>query len=94
MKTALYAGSFDPITNGHLYIITRAASLFDKVIVTVAINAGKSPIFSIEGRIDMVRETCNDLKNVEVSTFSGLLKDAINSFDADCVIRGLRSVSD
>lgn len=94
MKTALYAGSFDPITNGHQDIITRAAGLFDKVIVTVARNAGKSPIFSIEERIDMVRESCEDLGNVEVSTFSGLLKDAINSFDANCVIRGLRSVSD
>ena len=94
MKTALYAGSFDPVTNGHLDIIERASKLFDKVIVTVAHNAGKSPLFSIDERISMVRESCADLDNVEVSTFDGLLKDAINTFNATCVIRGLRSVSD
>jgi pantetheine-phosphate adenylyltransferase len=94
MKTALYAGSFDPITNGHLDVIQRAAGLFDKIIVTVARNAGKSPLFTIEERIDMVREACSDIPNVEVSTFTGLLKDAVNDFGASCVIRGLRSVSD
>jgi pantetheine-phosphate adenylyltransferase len=94
MKTALYAGSFDPITNGHLDIITRAAGLFDKLTVTIARNAGKKPLFSVEQRIQMVQEVCKDLGNVEVSSFKGLLKDAVNEFDASCVVRGLRSVSD
>ncbi|MCM8534561.1 MAG: pantetheine-phosphate adenylyltransferase [Lentisphaeraceae bacterium] len=94
MKIALYAGSFDPVTNGHLDIIHRASKLFDKVIVTVAHNAGKSPIFSVDERIEMVSESCKELDNVEVSTFDGLLKDAITTFSASCVIRGLRSVSD
>lgn len=94
MKTALYAGSFDPITNGHLDIITRAAGLFDKLTVTIARNAGKKPLFSVEQRIQMVKEVCKNLRNVEVSSFEGLLKDAVNEFDASCVVRGLRSVSD
>jgi pantetheine-phosphate adenylyltransferase len=94
MKVALYAGSFDPLTNGHMDIIRRAAGLFDKLIITIARNAGKSPLFSIEERIQMVKETCSDIHNVEVSTFTGLLKDAINDFKANCVVRGLRSVSD
>jgi pantetheine-phosphate adenylyltransferase len=94
MKIALYAGSFDPVTNGHLDIITRAAKLFDKLIVTVAHNSGKSPLFSIDERIEMVKVSCKDIHNVEVSTFEGLLKDAVDTFSANCVIRGLRSVSD
>jgi pantetheine-phosphate adenylyltransferase len=94
MKTALYAGSFDPITNGHLDIITRAAGLFDKLTVVIARNASKSPLFTIEERIDMVGETCSKLNNVEVSSFKGLLKDAVNQFNSSCVVRGIRSVSD
>ena len=94
MRIALYAGSFDPITNGHLDVIRRAAGLFDKLIVTVARNASKSPLFSIDERIEMLRLACGDLDNVEVSTFTGLLKDAVNDFGASCVVRGLRSVSD
>ena len=94
MRTALYAGSFDPITNGHLDIIRRAASLFDKLVVTVARNASKSPLFTIDERIVMVQQACKDLENVEVSTFTGLLKDAVTDFGASCVVRGLRSVSD
>ena len=94
MKSALYAGSFDPITNGHLDIIQRAANLFDKLTIVIARNSGKSPLFSIEERILMVEKTCKDLKNVEVSSFRGLLKDAVTEFNASCVVRGLRSVSD
>ena len=94
MKTALYAGSFDPITAGHLDVIKRAAGLFDKLIVLIARNAGKSPLFTIEERVQMVQETVADLKNVEACSFQGLLKDAVNEFNADCVVRGLRSVSD
>ena len=94
MKSALYAGSFDPITNGHLDIIQRAANLFNKLTIVIARNSGKSPLFSIEERILMVEETCKGLKNVDVSSFKGLLKDAVTEFNASCVIRGLRSVSD
>ncbi len=94
MRSALYAGSFDPITNGHLDVIRRAANLFDKLTIVIARNAGKSPLFSIEERISMVKETCKDLENVEVNSFNGLLKDAVTEFNASCVIRGLRSVSD
>ncbi|NQZ56419.1 MAG: pantetheine-phosphate adenylyltransferase [Lentisphaeraceae bacterium] len=94
MRIALYAGSFDPITNGHLDVIERAAGLFDKLVVTVARNASKSPLFSIDERIEMVQASCTHLDNVEVSTFTGLLKDAVESFEACCVVRGLRSVSD
>ena len=94
MRIALYAGSFDPITNGHLDVIGRAAGLFDKLVVTVARNASKSPLFSIDERIEMVQASCTHLDNVEVSTFTGLLKDAVESFGASCVVRGLRSVSD
>ena len=94
MRIALYAGSFDTITNGHLDVIERAAGLFDKLVVTVARNASKSPLFSIDERIEMVQASCTHLDNVEVSTFTGLLKDAVESFQASCVVRGLRSVSD
>ena len=94
MKTAIYAGSFDPITAGHLDVIKRAAGLFDKLTVLIARNAGKSPLFTIDERVNMVRETVADLKNVEACSYEGLLKDAVTEFEANCVVRGLRSVSD
>ena len=93
-KKALYAGSFDPITNGHLDVIQRAAGLFDTLTVLIARNAGKSPLFSEDERIDMVKKACSHIKNVEVCSYEGLLKDAVDKFDAQCVVRGLRSVSD
>ena len=93
-KKALYAGSFDPITNGHLDVIHRAANLFDSLTILIARNAGKSPLFSEEDRIDMVKKACTGIKNFEVVIYEGLLKDAVNKFDAQCVVRGLRSVSD
>jgi len=93
-KKALYAGSFDPITNGHLDVIQRAASLFDSLTVLIARNAGKSPLFKEDERIAMVKEACSHIENVEACTYEGLLKDAVDKFDAKCVVRGLRSVSD
>lgn len=93
-KKALYAGSFDPVTNGHLDIIQRAAGLFDTLTVLIARNAGKSPLFAEAERISMVKDACSHIKNVEVYSYEGLLKDAVNKFDARCVVRGLRSVSD
>ncbi|MCM8527884.1 MAG: pantetheine-phosphate adenylyltransferase [Lentisphaeraceae bacterium] len=93
-KKALYAGSFDPITNGHLDVIKRAANLFDSLTVLIARNAGKSPLFTEQERIDMVKKACTGVKNLEVVIYEGLLKDAVDKFDAKCVVRGLRSVSD
>ena len=93
-KKALYAGSFDPITNGHLDVIKRAANLFDSLTVLIARNAGKSPLFTEQERIDMVKKACAGVKNLEVVIYEGLLKDAVDKFDAKCVVRGLRSVSD
>jgi pantetheine-phosphate adenylyltransferase len=95
MATALYAGSFDPITVGHLDIISRAASLFENLVVAVAQNPGKNPLFSAEERFAMVQEACRALKNVEVRGMqSGLLVDFALEAGARVVVRGLRAVSD
>lgn len=93
-KKALYAGSFDPITNGHLDIIKRAAKMFDNLIILIARNSGKSPLFTVNERIDMVKKSCQKIKNIEVCSYEGLLKDAVDTYSAQCVVRGLRSVSD
>lgn len=93
-KKAIYAGSFDPITNGHLDVIKRASRLFDAVIILIARNSGKSPLFTESERISMVNESCKKLKNIEVFSYEGLLKDAVDKYGAKCVVRGLRSVSD
>ena len=93
MKKAIYPGTFDPITYGHLDIIKRAVRLFDHVIVSVAENPGKNPLFSTEERVDMIREVC-DIENVSVGYFQGLLVDYAREQKAAAVIRGLRAVSD
>ncbi len=94
MKKALYPGSFDPVTNGHLDVIQRASRLFDKIIVAVALNREKSPLFTIEERLDILKAVCRDIDNVEIVSFKGLLIDAVNEFDTCAVVRGLRAVSD
>ena len=94
MKTALFPGSFDPVTNGHIDVIQRACLLFDKIIVTVAINADKSALFGIDERKELLREVCRDLPTVEIASFEGLLIDAMKTFKTDAVIRGLRAISD
>ena len=95
MKTVLYPGSFDPFTNGHLDLIVRAGMLFDRVIVAVSVNPAKNPMFSMEERCELIRESCCDLKNVEVIKLeSGLLVDALAECGADAVLRGLRAFSD
>ena len=94
MKTAVYPGSFDPCTNGHLDVITRAAKLFDKVIVAVLVNSNKSPLFSAEERVSMIKKVTSSLENIEVVCFSGLLVDFIKENKADVVVKGLRAVSD
>ncbi|MBQ7792663.1 MAG: pantetheine-phosphate adenylyltransferase, partial [Clostridia bacterium] len=94
MKTAVYPGSFDPLTNGHLDIITRSSKLFDKVIVTVLKNSAKKPLFSIEERVDFIRRTTEHLPNVEVESFDGLLVDFAKEKNCNVLIKGLRVVSD
>lgn len=94
MKTVLYPGSFDPVTNGHLDVIERASRLFDQVIVGVALNDDKTALFSFEERKILITQACRALPNVTVSMFNGLLVEAVNQFQATAVIRGLRAVSD
>ncbi len=94
MAIAVYPGTFDPITNGHSDIVTRAAILFDKVIVAVAANPGKGPMFSIEERVALANEALKHLKNIEVCPFDTLLVDFANQQDAKVILRGLRAVSD
>lgn len=91
---AVYPGTFDPITNGHLDIIARAGELFNKVYVTVAINPSKKPTFSLNERVDMIHQVTGDYKFVEVTSFTGLLVDYAKSVGASALIRGLRAISD
>jgi len=94
MRIAIYPGTFDPITNGHIDVLKRAILLFDKVIVTIAQNAAKSPLFTIEERLEMIRECVKGLENVEVDSFQGLVVDYARRKGACAIIRGLRAVSD
>ena len=94
VRTVLYPGSFDPVTNGHIDVIRRASMLFDRVVVAVAKNSEKKALFTTLERIELIREACPDLKNLEVSTFEGLMVDSLQKFNASAVIRGLRAVSD
>ena len=94
MKVAVYPGSFDPITNGHLDILQRASKVFDKVIVLVAINPNKASRFSLEDRINMIKEATSDIKNVEVDSYNGLTVRYAKEHGATHLIRGLRAVSD
>jgi pantetheine-phosphate adenylyltransferase len=94
MRIVIYPGSFDPITNGHLDVIHRAARLFDRVIVAVAANDGKQPLFSMAERQRLVAETTLELVNVETDSFSGLLVDYAVQRRATAIVRGLRAISD
>ena len=91
---AVYPGTFDPLTNGHVDIITRGARLFDRIIVAVLVNAEKAPLFSVAERVDIARSVFKSLKNVEVDTFDGLLVDYVERRGAQVIVRGLRAVSD
>ncbi len=94
MAVAVYPGSFDPVTNGHLEVLERALKIFDKVIVLIAINPNKKTRFSIEDRVVMIKEAVAGYKNVEVDTYSGLTVEYAASHGASHLIRGLRAVTD
>jgi len=94
MRTAIYPGSFDPLTNGHLDVIQRATKLFDRVIVAVAKSESKQPLFTLEERIELVTEAVRLLPQVETDSFDGLLVDYVERRGAQGVVRGLRAVSD
>ena len=94
MRRAIYPGSFDPITNGHLDVIERARKLFDEVVVAVAHNDEKQPLFSLTDRLDLLRETAGKIDNVRIAEFEGLLVEFARNEEAGVVIRGLRAISD
>ena len=94
MKTAIYPGSFDPVTYGHIDIIKRAAAIFDELTVSVLNNRVKTPLFSIEERVNMLKEVTKDIPNVRISSYEGLLVDLAGRVNANAIIRGLRAVTD
>lgn len=94
MRIAIYPGSFDPITNGHLDIIKRGAKSFDKIIVGVLINVDKKGLFPIDKRVELIKKATEDLSNVEVVSFNGLVVDFAKKYNAKVILKGLRAVSD
>jgi pantetheine-phosphate adenylyltransferase len=94
MRTAIYPGSFDPLTNGHLDVVERAAKLFDRVVVAVAKNEGKHPLFTLDERVALVQKSIKKMPNVTVDSFDGLLVDYVVSKNARAIVRGLRAISD
>lgn len=94
MKRAIYPGSFDPVTNGHVDIILRSSKIVDRLIVGVLNNSAKKSLFSVEERVSMLKELTKDLPNVEVTSFDGLLVDYMREIDASIIVRGLRAVTD
>ena len=91
---AVYPGSFDPLTNGHVDIITRGAKLFDRIVVAILVNAEKSPLFTMAERVELAQAVFKDVPNVEVDTFDGLLVHYMERRGADVIVRGLRAISD
>ena len=94
MRTAIYPGSFDPITKGHLDVLKRAADIFDKVIVVVSVNVNKKSFISVEDRVELIKQSCKEIPNVEVDSFDGLTIEYAKKRNANILIRGLRAVSD
>ncbi|MGN0341521.1 MAG: pantetheine-phosphate adenylyltransferase [Roseburia sp.] len=94
MRKAIYPGSFDPVTNGHVDMIVRSASIVDELVVGVLNNSAKNPLFSVEERVSMLEEITKDLPNVTVASFDGLLVDFMKQIGATMIIRGLRAVTD
>jgi pantetheine-phosphate adenylyltransferase len=93
-RLAVYPGSFDPLTNGHVDIISRGARLFDRIVVAILVNAEKAPLFTMDERVEIAREVFRDQRNVEVDTFDGLLVDYVQRRGACAIVRGLRAISD
>ena len=94
MKVAIYPGSFDPVTSGHLNIIRRGANIFDKLIVCVMVNAGKNPMFTLEERVELIRRVTSDLPNVEVDCSAELLADYARQKNAHIIVKGVRNMTD
>ncbi len=94
MRLAVYPGSFDPLTNGHVDIILRGLQIFDRIVVAILMNIDKSPLFTFDERVELAREVFRDRPNVEVDTFEGLLVDYARRRQASAIVRGLRAVSD
>ena len=94
MRRAVYPGSFDPLTLGHLDIIRRSAGIVDELVVSVLHNSAKNSLFSIDERVSMIKEVTYDIPNVKITTFDGLLVDYVRKIDASLIIRGLRAVTD
>lgn len=94
MKSAIYPGSFDPATYGHIDIIKRAADIFDHLTVSVLNNKGKTPLFSVEERVNIIKEVTKDIPNVSVASYEGLLVDYCKQSNAGVIIRGLRAITD
>ena len=94
MKRAVYPGSFDPITFGHLDIIERSAKMVDELVIAVLRNSAKNSLFSLEERVNMIKEVTKNIPNVRVETFDGLLVDYMRQIDANIIVRGLRAVTD
>ena len=94
VRLAVYPGSFDPLTNGHVDIIRRGVKIFDRIVVAIVVNSEKAPLFVAEERVAMAREVFRDQPSVEVDTFEGLLVDYVNQRQANVIVRGLRAISD
>ena len=94
MRVAVYPGSFDPVTLGHIDIIQRTSKMFDKVIIGVLKNRSKSPLFTAEERVELLKEVTADIPNVEVQSFQGLLIDFVRQNQANVIVRGLRAITD
>ena len=93
-ERVIYPGTFDPITHGHLSIISRALKIFDKLVIALLNNPNKVPLFSMEERVQMIKEVCKDLPNVEVDSYDGLLVDYVVEKKSNVILRGLRALSD
>ncbi len=93
-RTAVYPGSFDPVTNGHIDIIHRGLKIFDRIIITILDNPAKDTLFTVEERISLLKESLNDLQNVEIDSYSGLLVDYAEKRKVNAILRGMRAVSD
>ncbi|MBK5101767.1 MAG: pantetheine-phosphate adenylyltransferase [Desulfobacteraceae bacterium] len=93
-KAAIYPGTFDPVTNGHLSIINRGLKIFDKLIIAVLNNPQKTPLFSVEERVNMIREAVKSISNIEIDTFDGLTVDYVVQKNSNVILRGLRALSD